>query len=84
MSIQDMLHTAVQHNDFELRLESIKRSLSLFFFCNMQNFGRTGSFYTELLSSLEANDPGLKDRLSKKGYSIHAQEKYPHRAPEQL
>ena len=50
----------------------------------MQNFARTGSFYTELLSSLEANDPGLKDRLSKTGYSIHAQDRYPHRAPEQL
>ena len=79
-----MLHTAVQHNDFELRLESIKRSLSLFFFCNMQNFARPGSFYTELLSSLEANDSGLKDRFSKTGYSIHAQDRYPHRAPEQL
>ena len=67
-----MLHTAVQHNDFELRLESIKRSLPLLFYYNMQNYARSGSFYTELLSSLEVNYPGLKEQLFKTGFSIQA------------
>ena len=55
MLIQHMLHTAVEDSDFELR------SLPLFFYYIMQNYARCGSFYTELLSSLEANYPGLKD-----------------------
>ena len=70
MSIQYMLHTAVQHNDFELRLELIKRSLPLLFNYIMQNYARSGSFYTELLSSLEVNYTGLRDHLSKTGLSI--------------
>ena len=37
-----------------------------FFYYNMQNYARYGSYYAELLSSLEANYPGLKDQLSKK------------------
>ena len=70
MSVQYMFQTAVQHNNFELRLESIKRSLPLFFYYNMQNYARSGSFYTEVLSSLEAKYLGSKDHLSKVGLSI--------------
>ena len=73
MSIQHKLHTTVQLNDFELRLESLKRSLPLFFYYNMQNYVHYGSYYSELLSSLEANYPGLKDQLSKTGLSIQIQ-----------
>ena len=70
MSIQHMLHIAVQHNDFELCLGSIKHSLPPFFDYIMQNYSGSGSFYTELLSSLEANYPDLKDQLSKTGLSM--------------
>ena len=45
----------------------------------MQNYARSGSYYTELLSSIEANYPHLKDQLSKTGLSIQAQDRYPHR-----
>ena len=48
MSIQHMLHTAVYLNDFELRLESIKRSLPLLFYYNMQNYARYGTYYADL------------------------------------
>ena len=65
-----LLVTAVQHNDVELRLESIKCYLPLFFDYIMQNFARSGSFYTELLSSLKANYTGLRSQLSKTGLSI--------------
>ena len=70
MSVQHMLHTAVQHNSFELHLEYIKCSLPLFFYYIVQNYVRRGSFYTELLSCLEANYPGLKDQFSKTVLSI--------------
>ena len=70
MSVQHMLHTAVQHNGFELLLEYIKCSLPLFFYYIVQNYVRRGSFYTELLSCLEANYPGLKDQFSKTVLSI--------------
>ena len=65
-----MLHIAVQRNDFELCLGSIKHSLPLFFDYIMQNYAGSGSFYTELFSSLEANYPDLKDPLSKTGLSM--------------
>ena len=70
MSIQHMLHIAVQHSDFELCLKSIKRSLPLFFDYIMQNYARCGSFYTDRLSSLEANYQDLKDQLPKTGLSM--------------
>ena len=70
MSIQHMLHIAVQHNDFELCLKSIKPSLPLFFDYIMQNYARSGSFYTDRLSSLEANYQDLKDQLPKTGLSM--------------
>ena len=69
MPVQHMIHTAVQHNDFELRLKSIKFSLPLFFFYNMQNYARFGSFYK--LSRFKRSI----------GLSIQAQDKYPHRTP---
>lgn len=81
MTIQHMLHTSVQFNDFELRLAAIKKSIPLFFFYNMQNYARYGSFYVEVLSSLTENFPGLKEQLSNAGLSIQAQKRYPHRTP---
>ena len=81
MPIQHMFHIAVPHNDFELCLESIKPSLPPFFYYSMHNYAHSGSYYKELLSSLEANYPGLKDRLSKTGLPIQAQDRYPHRTP---
>ena len=78
--IQHILHNAVEYNEVELRLESIKRSPPLFFYYNMQKYDRQGSYYAELLSSLEVNYPSLKDQLSKTGKSIQAQSRHPHRA----
>ena len=76
MSIQHMIHTDVQLNYFELRLESVKRSLPLFFYYKMQNYAHYGSYYAELLSSLEENYPGLKNQLSKTGLTIQGQDRY--------
>ena len=78
ISIQHILHTAVEYNEVELRLESIKRSPPLFFYYNMQKHDCSGSYYAE--SSLEVNYPSLKDQLSKTGKSIQAQSRHPHRA----
>ena len=78
ISIQHILHTAVEYNEVELRLESIKRSPPLFFYYNMQKYDCSGSYYAE--SSLEVNYPSLKDQLSKTGKSIQAQSRHPHRA----
>ena len=78
ISIQHILHTAVEYNEVELRLESIKRSPPLFFYYNMQKYDCSGSYYAE--SSLEVNYPSFKDQLSKTGKSIQAQSRHPHRA----
>ena len=74
-----MLHTAVEYNEVELRLESIKRPPPLFFYHNMQKYDRSDSYYAELLSSLEVNYPSLKDQLSKTGKSIQARSRHPHK-----
>ena len=78
ISIQHILHTAVEYNEVELRLESIKRSPPLFFYYNMQKYDCSGSYYAE--SSLEVNYPSLKDQLSKTGKSIQTRSRHPHRA----
>ena len=78
ISIQHILHTAVEYNEVELRLESIKRSPPLFFYYNMQKYDCSGSYYAE--SSLEVNYPSLKDQLSKTGKSIQARSRHPHKA----
>ena len=48
-SIQHILHTALQLNDFEIRLESVKQSLQMCFSYNMQNHARFASYYVEIL-----------------------------------
>ena len=42
----------------------------------MQNYARYGSYYAEILSSLEENYPGLKNQLSKTGLTIQGQDRY--------
>ena len=67
---------AIQENNFDLRLQSYRAFLPDYFFYNLQNYARYGSFYVELMSCAEQVYPGLKDELF---ISIQAEDRYPHR-----
>ena len=47
----------------------------------MQNYVRSGSYYKELLSSVEGIYPGLKVQWSKTELSVQDQGRYPHGTP---
>ena len=72
-----MAHTAVQENDFNMRINSWEILLPYYFALNMFNYARYGSFYLETLKTIEYNYPGLKPMLVKSGMSIQAQDRHP-------
>ena len=74
-----MAHTAVQENNFELRLEAWERFLPYYFVFNMFNYARYGSFYVETLKNIEKIYPGMKELLKKNGMSVQGQDRYPSR-----
>lgn len=77
MRLQRQYHTAVQENDFELRLASIEAFLPYYFYYNMHNYARYASYYVQVLKSIDLNQPGLKDLLLSSGLSVQSQDRYP-------
>ena len=77
MKYQHMTHTAVQSNDFDLRVGSWGKFLPFCFAFNMVNYARCGSYYVQTLKNMETLHPGLKDMLEKTGLSVQAQDRYP-------
>ena len=66
MKMQHYIHTAVQENDFELRIKSWESFLPFYFAVNKINYARYGSYYVETLKSIEIIHPGLKEMLKKR------------------
>ena len=79
MKYQTMAHTAVQENQFDMRIHAWEYWIPLYFATNLFNYARYGSFYLETLKTLDHLHPGLKEMLSKYGLSVQGQDKYPHR-----
>ena len=79
MKHQTMAHTAVQENDFNMRLHAWEYWLPFYFTSNFCNYARYGSYYLETLKNLDNLYPGLKEMLEKNGLSVQAQTRYPHR-----
>ena len=77
MKFQHMAHTAVQTNDFDLRVESWEKFLPSYFAFNMFNYARYGSYYVHMLKHMDNIYPGLKGMLEKTGLSVQAQDRYP-------
>ena len=77
MKLQHQAHTAVQENNYDLRLHALQQFLPLYFKFNMHNYARYCTYYAEVLSQTDTLYPGLKDTLSLKGLSIQAQGRYP-------
>ena len=66
----------IQENDFEKRVLGCKYFLPFYFALKYSNYARYGSYYVQVLKSIEQMYPGLKDMLKCKGLSVQAQEKY--------
>ena len=77
---QNMIHIAVQENDFDCRLHAWQEMLPLYSAANQVNYARCGSYFVEMLKNLDQSHPSLRTLLLKKGLTAQAQEKYPCRA----
>ena len=67
MRIQHLIHTAIQENDFDLRLYCWRFYIPFYFAMDKQNYARYGSFYVETMININRIYPGLKPLLEKKG-----------------
>ena len=73
MKYQHMAHTAVQENDFEMRIYAWEKMLSFYFDFNKTNYARYGMCYVQQLHHFETLYPGLKSLLKAKWISVQAQ-----------
>ena len=76
MRAQHYAHTAVQENNFDLRLFAWQYFLPFYFALDKTNYARYGSFYVETMRQIEQKHPGLKHLLKEKGLSVLAQENH--------
>ena len=77
MMNQHLLHSAIQTNDFSLRLCGLKGMMPFTFALDKQNYARYGSYYVHSLENLDITHPGCRELLEDKGISVQAQERYP-------
>ena len=52
MRMQTMIHTAVQENNFEMRLQAWAYWIPFYFSTNLFNYARYGTFYLETLKNI--------------------------------
>ena len=55
----NMIHLAVQENDFCSRMYAWQEMLPLYFAISQVNYARYGSCYVEILKNLDESHPGL-------------------------
>ena len=77
MKVQHQIHTAVQTNNFDMRLNAWERILPFYFALNRTNYSRYGAWYVESLKNIELSFPGLKELLKDGGISVQARENNP-------
>ena len=77
MEVIQLVHTAVQEGNFDLRIEGWKRMMPYFFSLNKTNYSRYGSYYIGKLRALESTDPGSLELIRENGISVQAQDRYP-------
>ena len=76
MSLQHQAHSAIQTNDFEMRLDAWERVLPYYFIFNKMNYAQYGSHYVQVLKQIESKYPGSKELLLPFGLSVQAHETY--------
>ena len=77
MKMQQQAHTAVQENNYNLRLHALQQFLPLYFNFNMHNYARYGAYYAEILSQIDVLYPGLEETLKLNSLSVQAQDHHP-------
>lgn len=77
MRIQHQIHTSVQTNDFDMRLDSWEKILPMYFAFNKTNYARYGTWYVQTLKEIDDRYPGLKPLLQSFCLSAQAQTSYP-------
>ena len=79
MRNQHLIHTAIQSNNFSMRLSGLKNMLPYMFVLNRQNYARYGSLYVNTLENLDITHPGCRELIQFKGLSVQGQDRYPGR-----
>ena len=77
MKLQHQIHTVVQTNDFEMRLDAWERILPYYFAFNKTNYPRYGCYYIQLLKQIVECYEGLKPLLAANGLSVQGQKTHP-------
>ena len=67
MRLQHQIHTTIQTNDFDIRLNAWKEMLPLYFALNKMNYARYGTWYVQTMTEL----------LKSPGLSVQGQTSYP-------
>ena len=73
------IHTAVQQNNFEMRLQAWTYWIPFYFSTNLFNYARYRTFYLETLKNIHKNYPGLRELLRTTGLSVQGHDRYAHR-----
>ena len=76
LRVQQYVHTAIQENDFDLRLYAWQLFLPFYFVLGKTNYARYGSYYIQTMINIEEKYPRLKDLLKNKGISVLAQDSH--------
>ena len=79
MRNQNMIHLAVQENEFDCQLYAWQEILPLYFATNHVSHARYNSYYVEMLNNLDQSHPGLrklllKDYQPKRRKNIHVEQ----------
>ena len=72
-----VLHTAVQGNNYELRIEAWRRMMPFLFALNKTNYARYGAYYMLQLQNLYITHPGCKELVKCNSISFQGQHRYP-------
>ena len=69
-----LLHTAIQGNNYELRIEGWRRMMPSFFALNKTNYARYGAYYMLQLQNLDITHPGCKELVKRNSISVQGQD----------
>ena len=72
-----LLHTAVQGNNYELRIEGWRRLFNVKKNGIKTNYARYGAYYMLQLQNLDITHPGCKELVKRNSISVQGQDKYP-------
>ena len=75
--LQHQIHTAVQTNDFDMRLDAWNKMLPYYFAFNKTYYAKYGTWYAQTMKEIVHCYPGLKEPLKSTGLSVPTQTAYP-------